>query len=50
MFYDLRAQKYLDSGVSSGRAVIFKATSGWVVSVGPPLVVTGGGAVAGLAK
>ena len=32
MFYDLRAQKYLDSGVSSGRAVVFKATSGWVVS------------------
>ncbi|XP_037082780.1 DDB1- and CUL4-associated factor 12-like [Pollicipes pollicipes] len=30
MFYDLRAQKYLDSGVSSGRAVVFKATSGWV--------------------
>ena len=32
MFYDLRAQKYLDSGVSSGRAVVLKATAGWMVS------------------
>ncbi|XP_043206811.1 DDB1- and CUL4-associated factor 12-like [Amphibalanus amphitrite] len=32
MFYDLRAQKYLDSGVSSGRAVVLKAASGWASS------------------
>lgn len=47
MFYDLRTQKYLDSGVSAGRAVVFKAGAGWssLRAVSDNVVIDGAGGV-----
>lgn len=32
MFYDVRAQKYLESSINSNRTVVLKASKGYVVS------------------
>jgi hypothetical protein len=32
MFYDIRAQKYLESSINSNRTVMLKASKGYVVS------------------
>lgn len=34
MFYDVRAQKYLESSINSNRTVVLKASKGYVVSNG----------------
>jgi len=31
MFYDVRAQKYLESSINSNRTVVLKASKGYVV-------------------
>lgn len=33
MFYDVRAQKYLESSINSNRTVVLKASKGYVVSL-----------------
>jgi len=33
MFYDVKAQKYLESSINSNRTVVLKASKGYVVSL-----------------